>query len=62
MTWHGYINLQRGRTALIAAAQGGNKKIVQALLNLETKNICDTNVQEKVCQLITFQSLKVLMM
>ena len=44
----------------MVAVLGGNKRIIQALLNLETKNICYTNVQEKVCQLITFQSLKVL--
>ena len=62
MTLHVYINSQRGRTALMVAVLGGNKRIIQALLNLETKNICDTNVQEKVCELITFQSLKVLMM
>ena len=32
----------------MAAVQGGNKEVVEVLLNLETKHLCDTNVQDEV--------------
>ena len=43
------VTLQSGRTALMAAAEGGYKRVVEVLLDLETKHLCDTNIQEKVC-------------
>ena len=41
--------MQSGRTALMDAAEGGYREVVKVLLDLETKHLCDTNVQEKVC-------------
>ena len=40
--------MQKGRSALMAAVQGGNEKVVGVLLNLETKHLCDTNIQDEV--------------
>ena len=40
---------QKGYTALMSAVEGGNKAVVEVLLDLETSHLCDTNVQEKVC-------------
>ena len=43
-----FVTLQSGRTALMDAAEGGHREVVKVLLDLETKRLCDTNVQEKV--------------
>ena len=48
--------LQNGRTALMAAVEGGHEEVVKILLDFETKHLCDTNIQEKVCNYATFLS------
>lgn len=32
----------------MSAVEGGNKAVVEVLLDLETSHLCDTNAQEKV--------------
>ena len=51
-------NLQNGRTALMAAVEGGHKKVVEILLDLETLHLCDTNIQEKVYVLTCYNISK----
>ena len=49
------FSFQNGCTALISAVEGGNKAVVEVLLDLETSHLCDTNIQEKVCCCLMIQ-------